>query len=215
MNTIASRLAPIQLATQQSLRPAPFKVDEKPVDSFVASPAQEEPSAHGCPLTSEFHKAFFEDYQASKCGENIRRFLTRFPEPEALHGAKVLGIENKGFSYFGLTRALHTRDTKGNGEAYVTDKNWYHHVILEKDGRIFDFDYGIEPKVVDSEEYFETMFLNCDKVSREDKLKDYRVQVIDAQEYLRRDQDTSSTMSFRDYGSLQGWGDNLKHYQIS
>ncbi len=215
MNIVASRFAPIQLATPQSKIPAQSAGDEKgleSLDSFVATSAQ---STQGCPLTSEFRKAFFEDYEARKCGENIRRFLTRFPEPEALQGAKVLGIENKGFSYFGLTRALHTRDTKGNGEAYVTDKNWYHHVILEKDGRIFDFDYGIEPKVVDSEEYFETMFLNCDKVSREDKLKDYRVQVIDAQENLHRDQDTSSTMSFRDYGSLQGWGGNLKHYQVS
>lgn len=215
MNITASRLAPIQWPTQQSLRPAPTTDELSEVDSFLPSPTQAEPSTPDCPLTVEFHKAFFEDYEARKCGENIRRFLTRFSDSEALQGAKVLGIENKGFSYFGLTRALHTRDTKGNGEPYVTDKNWYHHVILEKDGRIFDFDYGIEPKVVDSEQYFETMFLNCDKVSREDKLKDYRVQVIDAQEYLRRDQDTSKTLTFRDYGALQGWGQNVKHYHVS
>lgn len=170
-------------------------------------PASEPDSA----VAERFREVFFRDYEESKCGQNIRRFITNFPDPEQLQGAKVLGIENKGFSYFGLVRALNTRDTNFKGELRATDKNWYHHVVLEKDGRIFDFDYGITPQTPSVEEYFDTMFLQCDKVRPHEKLKDYQVQVIDAQEYATATRDSSIHMSFRDY--LEGWGANLKRFE--
>jgi hypothetical protein len=176
------------------------------VDRLQALPASEPDGT----VADRFREAFFRDYQERMCGQNIRRFLTQFPDPDKLQGAKVLGIENKGFSYFGLVRAMNTRDTNFQGELRVTDKNWYHHVVLEKDGRIFDFDYGITPQTPTVEEYFDTMFLQCDKVRPHEKLKDYQVQVIDAQEYATATRDTSTRMSFRDY--LEGWGVNLERY---
>lgn len=180
-----------------------------PSDQVSLGEATSEPPPGS--LEAEFREAFFRDYEARKCGQNIRRFLTRVEDKGMLDGAKVLGIENKGFSYFGLVRAMHTRDTNNRGEMRVTDHNWYHHVVLEKDGRIFDFDFGITPTVANSEEYFETMFFECDKVPRERKLDDYQVQVIDAREYLEGDRDTSQSFSFRDYGALQGWSSLARH----
>jgi hypothetical protein len=184
-----------------SAAPAPV-VDRVEVSSNSTSPVED-----------RFREVFFRDYEESKCGQNIRRFIVQFPQPEHLEGAKVLGIENKGFSYFGLARVMHARDTNFKGEMRTTDKNWYHHVVLEKDGRIYDFDYGITPQAPTVEEYFEKMFLSCDKVRPHEKLKDYQVQVIDAQEYARADKDTSTTRRLGEY--LQGWGVNLERYQVS
>lgn len=199
-------------APSTASRPAPVaaaSTEATPVADSVAlsSTPQEEASS---PVLDRFREVFFTDYEARKCGMNIRHFITRFPEPEQLEGAKVLGITNKGLSWFGMTRATHTRDTNFKGEMRVTDSNWYHHVVLEKDGRIYDFDYGITPKAPTVAEYFDKMFLNCDKVSAADKLKDYEVQVIDAQEYAKADKDTSTTARFKEY--LGGWGVNLERY---
>lgn len=160
-----------------------------------------------------FREVFFRDYQERMCGQNIRRFITQFPDPKQLEGAKVLGIENKGLSYFGMVRAMNTRDVNSRGELRVTDKNWYHHVVLEKDGKIFDFDYGITPQAPGVEEYFEKMFLKCDKVRPAEKLKDYRIQVIEAQEYASARKDTSTHVSMRDY--LTSWGANLARFETS
>lgn len=165
------------------------------------------------PVVDRFREVFFRDYEERMCGQNIRRFITQFPDPKQLEGAKVLGIENKGLSYFGMVRAMNTRDTNSKGELRVTDKNWYHHVVLEKDGKIFDFDYGIAPQAPGVEEYFETMFLKCDKVRPAEKLKDYRIQVIEAQEYASARKDTSTQVSMRDY--LTGWGANLERFETS
>lgn len=173
-------------------------------DTFVPSAAAEPPSV----VERTFRESFFEDYQARYCGQNIKHFLTKLPEAE-LEGAKVLGIENKGFSWFGMVRAMQARDTKGNGEPYVTDRNWYHHVVLEKDGKIFDFDYGIVPSTPGVQEYFDKMFFEKDdKVRPADKLKDYELQVIDAREYVKGDKDTSTKVRFAEY--LGGWANQAK-----
>lgn len=205
---------PPVVAPSTTSRPAPVAAvpavpESAPVgDSLtISSTPQQEASS---PVLDRFREVFFTDYEARKCGMNIRHFITRFPEPEHLEDAKVLGITNQGLSWFGMTRAMHTRDTNFKGEMRVTDSNWYHHVVLEKDGRIYDFDYGITPKAPTVAEYFDKMFLHCDKVSAADKLKDYEVQVIDAQEYAKAGKDTSTKARFKDY--LGSWGVNLERY---
>ncbi len=139
-----------------------------------------------------------EIYEERQCGSNIRRLLGRLPESE-LAGAKVLGITNKGFTYFGLVRALHTRDTDREGNPRTTDKNWHHHVVLEKDGRIFDFDYGTEALTPTVKEYCDTMFFSDTKVKAEKKKTDYELQVIDAREYLHQKEDSSTTIRLGEY----------------
>ena len=180
-----------------------------------AAPSQTPPAAEApvAPLEARFREAFFTDYEARFCGKNIRRFVVNAPDSLEMEGAKVLAIENKGCSWFGMVRAMHARDVKGNGEPYATDRNWYHHVILEKDGRIYDFDYGITPQAPTVQDYFEKMFLNCDKVRPHQKLADYELQVIDAREYGDAKKDTSSKVTMGQY--LEGWGVNLERYQVA
>ncbi len=128
-------------------RPATTTSAPTAADSVTLSSGEPE-----SPVLDRFREVFFSDYEARKCGMNIKHFITRYPEPQQLEGAKVLGIENKGLSWFGMTRAMHTRDTNFKGELRTTDSNWYHHVVLEKDGRIYDFDYGITPQAPTVEE---------------------------------------------------------------
>jgi len=204
---------PLQRSWNRVSGPTAEVAPTTPAESLesVGPGKRTEPSpAKDCAVADRFREVFFRGYQERMCGQNIRHFITRFPDPKQLQGAKVLGIENKGFSYFGMVRAMNTRDTTFSGELRVTDKNWHHHVVLEKDGRIFDFDYGIEPQTPTVEEYFDKMFLRCDKVRPHEKLKDYQVQVIDAEEYATATKDTSTRLSFRDY--LEGWGVNLERY---
>lgn len=180
------------------------RAEEAPADTFVPTAEAEPPSV----AERTFRDAFFADYEARYCGQNIKRFLTKLPEEE-LEGAKVLGIENKGFSWFGMVRAMQARDTKNDGTPFVTDRNWYHHVVLEKDGKIFDFDYGIVPSTPGVQEYFDKMFFEKDdKVRPADKMKDYELQVIDAREYVKGDKDTSTKVRFAEY--LGGWANRAK-----
>jgi len=201
--TISTRY-PTTLSALPRRAAAPRAEETATADTFVPSGGAEPPSV----AERTFKEAFFADYEARYCGQNIKRFLTKLPEAE-LEGARVLGIENKGFSWFGMVRALHARDTKNNGEPFVTDRNWYHHVVLEKDGKIFDFDYGIVPSTPGVQEYFDKMFFQKDdKVRPEEKMKDYEVQVIDAREYVAGDKDTSTTVRFAEY--LGGWANKAK-----
>lgn len=154
-------------------------------------------------VDGEFKDFFEKGYEPRFCGKNIKKFVAQLP-PSEQEGAKVLGIENKGFSYFGMVRAMHARDTKGDGTPYATDRNWYHHVVLEKDGKIYDFDFGIEPKVLSVPQYFSKMFFTNDKhVKPEEKRKDYEVQVIDAAQYVSGTQDSSTKMRLGEY--LKPW----------
>lgn len=138
-------------------------------------------------------------YEPRQCGSNIRRLLEKLSDSDELKDARVLGIGNKGFSYFGLVRARHARDTDRHGNARAWDRNWHHHVVLEKDGRIYDFDYGTDPKTPTIDEYFQTMFFDDPDVQADRKKKDYEIQVIDASEYLHRVKDSSVKMRLGEY----------------
>jgi hypothetical protein len=155
-------------------------------------------------VEQEFKDSFETGYEPRFCGKNIKNFVAKLP-PAEMEGAKVLGIENKGFSYFGMVRAMHARDTKGDGTPYATDRNWHHHVVLEKEGKIYDFDFGLEPKVLPVPEYFSQMFFVNDKhVKPEEKCKDYQVQVIEAAQYVSGKEDSSKKIRLGEY--LKPWG---------
>ena len=79
--------------------------------------------------------------------------------------------------------------------------NWYHHVVLEKDGLIYDYDFGIIPQVTSVRAYFDKMFLSdkkgvgssTDYVNPEEKLKDYEVEVKEVVDVLRAKRDQVAT----------------------
>lgn len=129
-------------------------------------------------LVEEFKNTFKTHYTEGRCGDNILALLSRAEAKGIkIENARILEITNQGFSLFGLINAEFARQI--NREP--TENNWYHHVILEQDGYILDFDFGNKPVVLTVPEYFEKMFLDDKKVKyghyigREEKLKTYEI----------------------------------------
>lgn len=143
-------------------------------------------------LSGLFEEHFRKHYKESSCGDNILRFARA---AKALLGKAdsllVVVIANKGNSVFGLVNAEVARGERFK-KPVETESNWYHHVILLDDaGRVYDFDYGIEPKITPIEEYLEKMFLDepeCQQPrygefcgGRENKLGEYIFEAIDGE----------------------------------
>jgi hypothetical protein len=143
-------------------------------------------------LEKLFKNDFKKYYIQNQCGSNILEFLRRAEAKGLnLYNANILEITNKGFSIFGLINAEYARETGRLNPNYTQDgmrqlpgeNNWYHHVVLELDGEIYDFDFGNQPSVLEKELYFEIMFLNDKKkseggghyIGREEKLKNYEI----------------------------------------
>jgi hypothetical protein len=129
-------------------------------------------------LEKEFKSIFSAQYTEGRCGDNILGLLSRAETKGIkIESARILEITNKGFSLFGLINAEFARQSN----RAPSEKNWYHHVVLEQDGYIFDFDFGNMPTIGTVKEYFEKMFLNDVKkehghyVGREEKLKTYEI----------------------------------------
>ena len=149
-----------------------------------------------------FKERFFDNYEANQCGKNIMSFLdaARVENVDASR-AQILEITNPGNSVFGMVNAERAR----GGPRGPQEKNWYHHVILELDCHIFDFDFENEPTVVPLSEYFERMFFKERTgsqsftffVGRERKLKEYQVEAIRAPVYYKSSRSVSESETFK------------------
>lgn len=145
-------------------------------------------------LKDQFTKTYGSHYVEGKCGLNILNLLDRSEaDGDDIYNAHVLEITNEGFSVFGLVNAEWARGAAARG-TQPGERNWYHHVVLEDDGLIYDFDFANEATVLPVKEYFEKMFLEEKKgdgwssgtfyVGREDKLKTYKIVVRPGKETL-------------------------------
>jgi hypothetical protein len=181
-----------------------------------ASFAQKNPE-----LLRRFKSDFTKHYVENQCGANILGFLGRADEKgQKISNAHILEISNKGFSLFGLINAEFARDSGRLNPNSANDgirnlpgeTNWYHHVVLEMDGEIYDFDFGNSPVVLPVKAYFEKMFLDDKKVSeggeryigRDEKLKTYEILVRPGLETLRarsenRQSPVKETLRLQDY----------------
>lgn len=155
--------------------------------AWGATPAKE--------LEKLFAQHFHNHYVDGRCGDNILKFARAIPDPEGLH---IVVIENKGFSVFGMVNAETTRGERFKKPA-VVESNWYHHVVLlDGDGRVYDFDYHITPTVMPIEEYIETMFLEEPECQtprsgefcggRDNKLKEYQLESTPVTKALAREE---------------------------
>jgi hypothetical protein len=154
-------------------------------------------------LSALFNRTFTTNYVSGRCGENILRLVTDADRAGInFYNAKIIQLENKGFSVFGMLNVEMARESGRLNPAYPAsstfrnlpgERNWYHHVVLEMDGLIFDYDFGNAPKIIPVADYFEQMFLKEKTkaeggefyVGREEKLKTYKINIIDAQATLR------------------------------
>jgi hypothetical protein len=145
-------------------------------------------------LLRQFKTDFTKHYVENQCGSNILGFLGRAETKGInINNAHILEISNKGFSLFGLINAEFARESgRLNPNSGIDgirnlpgETNWYHHVVLEMDGEIYDFDFGNSPVVLPVKAYFEKMFLDDKKASeggeryigRDEKLKTYEILV--------------------------------------
>lgn len=149
---------------------------------------------HASALASPEMKRLFTDtfnsnYKPADCYYNIVRFLDLAEKSKInINNANILYITNEGTSMFGHVRAEHTRGRNG-----PEDRNWYFHAVLEMDGLVYDYDFGITPRVVSVHEYFKVMFLSEKEpavrdfrfIGPERKKEDYEIKIIDGLTELR------------------------------
>jgi hypothetical protein len=172
-------------------------------------------------LYRQFKTEFHKNYVQNQCGSNILGFLSRAEsQGQRVYNAHILEITNKGFSLFGLINAEFARGAGRFNPNQANDgirnlpgeTNWYHHVVLELDGYIYDFDFDNYPVVLPVKAYFEKMFLNDIKkseggdqyIGRDEKLKTYEVLIRPGIDTLRAREDrqpspVSDVLRLQDY----------------
>jgi len=161
-------------------------------------------------LVAMFKQDFKTQYEEGRCGDNILGFLRRAEQQGLkLYNARILEITNHGFSMFGMVHAEFARASGGFNPQAEQDgfrnlpgeRNWYHHVVLESDGYIYDFDFGNRPQVLEVKNYFEKMFFEDKRkseggefyVGREEKLKTYEILIRPGLETLEARQERRSS----------------------
>ncbi|RYZ65990.1 MAG: hypothetical protein EOP05_19800 [Proteobacteria bacterium] len=164
------------------------------------------------PIAPVFESSFNSNYQSGQCGTNIMNLVKLANEEGVdLSNARVILITNESYFNFGMVGGFEARSsrldkTTGKRIPYFELRSWYHHVFLEHDGYIYDYDFGSEPRVTPVAEYVERMFLPekrwslGDKItSREDRLKGYRVEIRTAESTLQRSQEKGELMTLGEF----------------
>jgi hypothetical protein len=161
----------------------------------AAIPAQASPEA-----AKAFQETFLTGYRSGRCGANILKLLEKIrAEGGDISRMNVVEIRNPGFTDLGMVNAEWVRNEGRPLPLKTKDiwlspgsRNWYFHVVLESSGEIYDFDFGNEPTVLPVRDYVEKMFLQeqsgeggLSSHQPEKKLKDYTVNLIPAEAFLR------------------------------
>lgn len=150
-------------------------------------------------LIKMFKDSFTTNYVSGKCGDNITGLVTRADGKRVnLNNANILIIENKGFNTFGMVNVEMARGALRSGPGPM---NWFHHVVLEKDGLIYDYDFTNAAVIEKTKSYFQKMWLSdkkgvgssTDYVNPEEKLDDYEVEILPAYEMLKARRDRVKT----------------------
>jgi len=147
----------------------------------------------GARLNALFTDRFFTAYESGQCGKNVMGLLNEAHRHEVdVASARILKITNEGNTVFGMVNAELARGgrhVRHGTQRPVEESNWYHHIVLEMDCMVYDFDYLNAPTVTPLQGYLENMFLNEHPrgkfpVGRDVKLRDYRVKIYNAPDYF-------------------------------
>ena len=114
-----------------------------------------------------------------------------------LSGASILKITDPFGYTFGLVSAVQAREAgrlmvpaRVKPERAPGKNNWEFHVVLLIEGKILDYDFTNEPRILSAHEYFNYMFIPREKMTdlnyRQNKLKSFRVTTYPATEYISR-----------------------------
>lgn len=161
---------------------------------LIALPAQASPN-----LDQAFRETFVSGYRGGACGQNINNLLELAKaRGEKIESYTVLHLRNEGMSNLGLLMAEYARGegsrlrTPVNGINFDAGrKNWYFHIALLAGDKVYDFDFGNEPRVVSLREYIQTMFLTNYQAQPfpqykdlNDKLDHIEVELIPAADFV-------------------------------
>ena len=153
-------------------------------------------------ITKIFKNSFWSShYEEGYCGKNIENLVTKAIEARLdLDGAEIVQITDEGGWMFGMVNALAARE----GGRLITpasasparspgEKNWYFHVVLLVDGKVLDYDFTNQVKILPLKDYLNAMFIPVSKMSdleyKKSKMKSYKITTYPAEDYiLRREQ---------------------------
>lgn len=166
-----------------------------------------------------FEESFQTHYVSGRCGDNITNLLDRADISGIdISAANILEITNRGFTVFGMINVEYARASGRLNPEYPAqglrnlpgERNWHHHIILEQDGFIYDYDFGNTPVISSVKDYFDRMFLNEKRkseggefyVGEDEKLAKYKVVVRPALETLNARRNRNKYPESKEY-SLQ------------
>ncbi len=134
-----------------------------------------------------FAEAWTVDYQPTECGNNISRFLKKLQKRNVrLSEAQVITVSPQ---FDGLL--INAERTRTGQSGATTEQNWYFHVFLLLEGKVFDFDFMNRPAVLPIARYLDQMFFDeiyppfypHNFVGRKEK-DSYKVKVFSAAEFM-------------------------------
>ncbi len=147
-----------------------------------------------------FERNFVSEYRRGRCGANILELLREAKRQGLdLRGAQVIRLKNEGNSMFGMINAEWAREAGSRNPSFPKlgpsrlpgEKNWDFHVLLVRAGRVYDLDFGNDPRTPDWGSYLEKMFLSEAPagaghfVGKARKLSDYRAALLSAEVFLQ------------------------------
>lgn len=135
-------------------------------------------------LFAQHYKGSF--YKQNKCGENIETLIrVALKQGIDVSGAELIYLENTGSWNFGLIDAHRAReqgpfvDPEVREERKPGQTNWEFHIFLLVEGRVLDFDFDNQPKILPLNQYIPEMFFKYTdgQEVRAKKLKIYKASV--------------------------------------
>lgn len=146
-----------------------------------------------------FKKTFWTShYQERFCGRNIEGLVQKAIDARLdLSNAQILQITDPHGSMFGMVQAVVARESGRLIEPARTlpkrnpgVMNWYFHVVLMVEGKILDYDFTNQPRILSLNQYMNEMFIPADKMTNKkwkiDKMKSYRLKSFPAEDYMLR-----------------------------
>lgn len=150
-------------------------------------------------FSGQFRASF---YKSGRCGENTETLIRlALRSGVDLSGASLVYLENKGVANFGLVAAYRAREqgaVTSSGAPGAGRRpgraNWSYHAFLLVNGRVLDFDFDNEPRVLQLQAYVAEMFLppamngdfnRATELLKEYQVSLYRVRAVDPSQSFR------------------------------
>jgi hypothetical protein len=159
-----------------------------------------------------FSEHFYHHYEERRCGDNAQRFIEAIDERfQSAASVYLVVIEDTGFSNFGMVQAEMARWPGREGQ--TQDMNWgYHAFVMDRSGKVYDFDYNHKPTIQNIRDYLESMFIDdneCNQgqvrrsagdtcVSRDTRLSEYKITVVPGDRVLDRDESVKRVLKLGD-----------------